>query len=86
MSGRRRIGVVTGSRADYGILRPLLERIFSDPELEGPKVQEIAVKVAATGVCHSCYAYTQTDSRRLSRHLGEPSTSSLAIEKAVGLQ
>ena len=30
----RRIGVVTTSRADYGILRPLLRRITADDELE----------------------------------------------------
>ncbi len=30
----RTIGVVTGARSDYGLLRPVLERIESDPALE----------------------------------------------------
>ncbi len=30
----KRIGVVTGTRAEYGLLRPLMERIKADPELE----------------------------------------------------
>ncbi len=29
--------------------------IVEDIEMEGPKEGEIVVKVAATGVCHSCY-------------------------------
>ena len=30
----RSIGVVTGSRADYGLYVPLLHRIVQDPSLE----------------------------------------------------
>ncbi len=29
--------------------------VVEDIEREGPKAGEIVVKVAATGVCHSCY-------------------------------
>ncbi|MBI3506475.1 MAG: UDP-N-acetylglucosamine 2-epimerase (hydrolyzing) [Proteobacteria bacterium] len=34
MSGRRRIAVVTGSRADYGLVRPIAEAITRHPALE----------------------------------------------------
>ena len=29
--------------------------VVEDIEMEGPKKGEVLVKVAATGVCHSCY-------------------------------
>ncbi|MCS7244499.1 MAG: UDP-N-acetylglucosamine 2-epimerase, partial [Candidatus Calescibacterium sp.] len=31
---KRRICIFTGSRAEYGLLKPLIEKISSDPELE----------------------------------------------------
>lgn len=34
MSGRRRVVVVTGSRADYGLLRPVMRAVTCRPELE----------------------------------------------------
>lgn len=42
MSGRRRVCVVTGSRADYGLLRPVMTRIRQAPDL--------ILQVAATGM------------------------------------
>lgn len=34
MSGRRKVCVVTGSRADYGLLRGIIRHIAADPQLE----------------------------------------------------
>ena len=32
--GRRKVAVVTGSRAEYGLLRPVLQAIRADPRVE----------------------------------------------------
>ena len=36
----------------YGLNQPV---VVEDIEMEGPKAGEIVVKIAATGVCHSCH-------------------------------
>ena len=36
----------------YGLNQPV---VVEDIEMEGPKAGEIVVKMAATGVCHSCH-------------------------------
>ena len=53
----------------YELNQPL---VVEDIEMEGPKVGEIVVKVAATGVCHSCYhAVTGTLPATLPSVLGD---------------
>jgi UDP-hydrolysing UDP-N-acetyl-D-glucosamine 2-epimerase len=81
---RRRICVITGSRADYGILYWLLKEVSADPRL--------ALQIVATGTHLSpefglTYKVIESDGMRIDRKIEVllSSDTSIGISKAVGL-
>ena len=73
----RTIAAVTGSRAEFGLLRPVLDLIIADPELE--------LKLYATGM-HICGVLCSlTLAIRIRRTLDEITSEGYQIEKPVDI-
>lgn len=84
MKNKRKICVITGTRAEYGILRPVLQKIYDDDDLE--------LSIVVTGMHLSpefglTYRQIEKDGFKINRKVEMllSSDSPAAISKSIGL-